>query len=373
MLLTIIALAGASIWFIVLLLPWRPYGTKERLEALAIDSAVDLSSATVLMPARNESEVIATTLKALKNQGKKLKVILIDDQSDDNTVEIAKNVGLDTLIIIKGKTPPPDWTGKLWALEQGLNQVDTELTLLLDADIALLPGTIHALIEKMSVSNVQFVSLMAELRMQSFWEKMLMPAFVYFFKLLYPFQLSNSDFKWVAAAAGGCILIKTRLLKDMGGFGCLKNALIDDCTLAKQVKSQGYRTWIGLTHSVQSIRSYPNLDAIWNMVARTAFTQLRYSIALLLLCTALMALSFIVPVASLAFPTVGAKAAGAAGLLSMFISYLPTLRFYRLSALWALAMPFVGVLFLLMTWTSAFRYFAGKRSSWKGRTYLRKP
>jgi hypothetical protein len=189
--------------------------------------------------------------------------------------------------------------------------------------------------------------------------------------MLYPFHLSNSSFTSVAAAAGGCILLESRLIKEIGGFKIIRNELIDDCALAKQVKSRGNRTWIGLTHSVYSLRSYENLAAIWNMVARSAFCQLRYSGMLLAGMTAVMIIVFWLPVAGLFFPTAGAKGISAIALAAMIFSYLPTLKFYGLSRAFALALPFIGTLYLAMTWSSAIRHWVGAGSRWKDRFYPR--
>lgn len=213
---SLLALPGLVIWSLVLCLPWRPWSTREFLDVATFDTEsnkphkADLSRITVLIPARNEADVIAETLLALKTQDESLKIILIDDQSDDDTSDIALRAGLKNLNIIKGKPLPEGWSGKLWALEQGRKHVDTDYILLLDADITLAPGTLTSLFQKLNFEQLDLVSLMAFLRMNSFWEIFLMPAFIYFFKLLYPFQLSNAPSdkllsRHVAAAAGGCI------------------------------------------------------------------------------------------------------------------------------------------------------------------------
>jgi hopene-associated glycosyltransferase HpnB len=207
--------------------------------------------------------------------------------------------------------------------------------------------------------------------MQRFWEKLLLPPFVYFFKLLYPFVLANREGGRVAAAAGGCVLVKTARLRKIGGFAALRDALIDDCTLARLVKRSGGRTWIGLTHDARAIRPYRTLAEIWNMVARTAFTQLRYSRLLLMLCTMLLSESFLVPVIGLLATPPATAALAAVALLAMTLSFLPTVRYYRLAPLWVLTLPVAASLYLAMCWTSAIRYWRGERSRWKGRSYLR--
>ncbi|MDH3898627.1 MAG: glycosyltransferase [Deltaproteobacteria bacterium] len=369
--LTLFAITGAAIWLTILLLPWRPWSTNEVLDVSSPLPEVDLGDITVLIPARNEAETIKATLPALTAQGRGLNIILIDDQSSDGTGQVARKAVDENLLIIKGKSLPSGWTGKLWALEQGRSHIRTSFTLLLDADIEPLPGIIGELKRAMQERDVQLISLMAELRMHTFWEKLLMPAFIYFFKLLYPFRLSNTGTSRVAAAAGGCILLETRLLHEIGGFDSLRGELIDDCALARRIKTLGYKTWIGLTHSVRSIRPYEKLRTIWEMVARTAFTQLNYSGLLLALCTAIMVLSFVVPGLGLFLPSGMAKFFSALGLAIMILCYLPTLKFYGLPGRWALALPLIGILYLAMTWTSAMRYWLGGGSHWKGRAYSR--
>jgi hopene-associated glycosyltransferase HpnB len=198
---------------------------------------------------------------------------------------------------------------------------------------------------------------------------MLMPAFVYFFKVLYPFPQVNSHPTRVAAAAGGCILVETRLLDQIGGFEFIKSAVIDDCALARRVKSQGSRIWLGLTHSVKSVRSYQLLRQMWDMVARTAFAQLHYSVGLLILCTLVMLLVYHVPVVMVASSNILIRYLALVSLTIMLLTYVPILRFYNRSLAWALSLPLVAALFLAMTWASAIRYWRGERSRWKGRVY----
>ena len=366
---TYLVLISAALWFGILVLPWRPWGTGEVLDADIPSFDEDLSDITVVIPARNEAGLIAATLSTLETQGKRLKVILVDDQSTDGTPQIARRTMGRNLRIVSGKPLPAGWTGKLWAVEQGFSHVQTPLTLLLDADIELKPGILVALRKKMAEEGIQFISLMAALRMKNFSERLLMPAFIYFFKLLYPFSLSNSSSSGVAAAAGGCILLETRLLDAIGGFQALRGELIDDCALAKRVKAHGFRTWVGITHSARSLRPYDHPRAIWNMVARSAFTQLRYSFFLLLLCTVLMITAFWLPVAGLFFPSTTARAVSVASLGAMVLSYLPTLTFYGVPKIFAAAMPLIGTLYLAMTWTSAIRFWRKEGAEWKGRFY----
>ena len=364
---------AAFIWVLTALLPWQPWRTRELLEVDGLSEldlvASDLSDITVLIPARNEAEMIADTLQGLKAQGQGLHVILVDDESTDNTLDIARKVGLENLQIIRSKSLPTGWTGKLWAQEQGLQAVQTPWVLLLDADILLMPGMLSSLKAKRDADGLQFVSLMAMLKIDSLWERMLMPAFIYFFKILYPFALANKPTSKIAAAAGGCILVDTQALLAIGGIAAIQCAVIDDCSLAKKIKQAGYKTWLGLTHGVISQRPYQSLTEIWDMVARTAYTQLFYSNSLLLLCTLLMSLMYLLPCYGLVFFSGSAWFFSALAAFIMCGLYLPTLRFYTLNSVWALCMPVIAGLYLLMTWTSALRYWRGERSRWKGRIY----
>ncbi len=368
------ALTGisAAIWLSILLLPWKPWRNREVLDtdpSSIPPQDIDLGSLTVFIPARNEEAVIAQTLRSVVKQGAGHQILLVDDASEDETAPVARESSGESLRILSGAALPPGWTGKLWALEQGWRQVKTPNLLLLDADIELNEGIIFALLKKLEEQDRHFISLMAMPSMTGSWEKLFMPAFVYFFKLLYPFHLSNSPSSKMAAAAGGCILMKTEVLNKIGGFEPIKDALIDDCTLAAHVKSAGFSTWTGLTRSIRSIRPYQGFGEIWNMVARTAFTQLHYSGFLLIICTLLMGLSFGVPAL---LPFLGG---GTAMLLAIFafsamvVTYIPILNFYNRSPIWALCLPFTASLFLGMTWTSALRYWKGERSRWKERTY----
>jgi hopene-associated glycosyltransferase HpnB len=364
-----LAAAGASIWVAVLVLPWRVWDTRVCLDSGLPGPQEDLSDVTAVIPARNEAAFIRETLSALRGQGLGLTIIVVDDQSSDGTADIAKRLGKERLQVIAGEAPPAGWSGKIWALHQGFQKVKSPLTLLLDADIELRPGIVSLARSTMKKQDLQFLSLMAALRMVTFWERLLLPAFIYFFKLLYPFRLSNTPSSRVAAAAGGFILLETGLLHEIGGFETIRGELIDDCALARSVKSSGYRTWIGLTHSVRSLRPYSRLRSLWNMVARSAFTQLRYSALFLILCTAALMAAFWAPVAGAAFGSLPSRALSAVALGAMILSYLPTLDFYSRSKWWVLTLPLAGALYLGMTWTSAVRYWMGKGSHWKERTY----
>ena len=355
------------IWLIVLVLPWRPWSTRERLQADAGRRGESLDDVTVLIPARDEAPILAKTLASLSAQGPGLAVVVVDDQSSDGTGDLAG--GFPGVRVVSGAPLPVGWTGKVWAQSQASAFLDRPLVLLLDADIALAPGLIASLRQRLRDRQLGLVSLMAELPMEGFWERLLLPAFVYFFKLIYPFHLANSTNKRVAAAAGGCVLLELRALDAIGGFAAVRDAIIDDCTLARRVKNAGYSTWIGLTRSVTSHRRYHGLGDIWRMVTRTAFTQLRYSWLLLAVCTGLMIVCFLIPVMAAFSNDLSVRSVALGAWLLMWIAYSPTLRFYGVPIRWGLLMPFIGLLFLAMTWGSAWRYLRGERSAWRGRRY----
>jgi len=363
-----LSLFGVVCWCSLILLPWRPWSVREKIETQGIvDSHGTLGDITVLIPARNEGPYIRNTLNGVRAQSENLRIIVIDDQSTDDTAEQAKRCGA---LVLSGIAPPAGWSGKLWALEQGLREVSTPYTLLLDADIELAPGIVIELQRKARNENIALVSLMAEPPMKNFIERLLMPAFIFFFKLLYPFGLANKPASRVAAAAGGCILVETQALRSVGAFANLHNALIDDCTLATHIKRSGLRTFIGLSLAARSHRGYQDLKPIWEMVARTAFTQLRYSFILLVSCTLIMTSMFwAAPLAFLLLPAQEAYIVSTLAWMVMFITYMPTLIYYQRSPLWSLALPAIGTLYLGMTWTSALRYWRGERACWKDRRY----
>ena len=365
----ILAALALACWASVLLVPWAAWLCREHLEA---DSNPPASPAdfTVLIPARNEAQVIGETLRALSIAAPTARVVVIDDQSTDATASIARASGLPHLAVIAGTTPPQDWTGKLWALQQGLERVGTPWVLLLDAVIRLAPGLLASL-QRKADEGYALVSLCAEPCWRGLAARWLLPAVVYFFKLLYPFALANDRNSRTAAAAGGVIIVDREALLDAGGFGAWRDAIIDDCTLATRVKRKGYRCWIGLTHGATS-RRHAHFGDIAHMIARTAFVQLRESLLLTLLVSVLLIVAFWIPVVALAFgPARTVQAIGLVAVLAMLTCYLPTLMYYRRNPLAALLLPLAATFFLAATWYSAWRALTGTRSVWKGRRYQR--
>lgn len=365
---TWLAAGAACMWVGLLLLPWRPWSTRERL-VIDPGPAPDPGAVSVLIPARDEASCIAETLARLNRQGRFSRIIVIDDQSSDGTGDIARATGIEPLTVLAGTSPEAGWSGKLWALRQGLQQCESPYVLLLDADIGLEPGVVASLLKRLEDEQLDMISIMANLHMQNFWERLLLPPFVYFFKLIYPFALANNPRSFVAAGAGGCVLLRRKALDAIGGFDSLRDAIIDDCTLARQIKQRPGRIWIGLSNDARALRPYGTLANIWNMVARTAYTQLRYSPLWLAVCSLLLVLAYVVPIAALFSGDRAAIALAVIALGAMFVSYAPTIRYYGLGLTWIATLPLAATLFLAMTWTSAVRYTRGERSRWKNRSY----
>lgn len=384
--LTVLSLA---IW--VGLLCWRGQFWQAD-QGLEVQAKVEVwPSVCAVIPARNEATLLPVTLRSLLMQDYPgLSIILVDDQSTDGTASVALRVAqaLDKgwqLNIISAEPLPPGWTGKLWALEQGIRQAQTltpppDYFLLTDADIEHDTKNLRQLVAKAQQDDLDLVSLMVLLRCQSFWEKLLIPAFVFFFQKLYPFRWVNDPINRTAAAAGGCILIAREALVRVGGIQAVRLALIDDCALAQAVKFTAHskpdvkgRIWLGLSSLTRSLRPYPSLESIWEMVARTAFTQLKYSPWLLLGTLVGMTLIYAVPPAGVIVGGLTGNwlvaIAGLSGWLLMSWAYLPTIRFYGCSPWLAFCLPAIALLYTLMTLDSALRHWQGRGGAWKGRVY----
>lgn len=365
--LTVATCVSAAIWIGLLIWPARPWGTGQNIPADG--PRAHAGGLTALIPARNEAHTIEQCLRSVLQQGQDLRVVVIDDASEDDTARRVAAVGSKRVKLVEGEPLPEGWTGKLWALQQGMSQVDTPNLLLMDADIVLAPGILATLRQRLIDKELGLVSIMARLQTKDFWERLLLPAYVYFFKLLYPFALVNSMRHGIAAAAGGCVLLRSEVLADIGGFAALRDALIDDCTLAARVKHAGWPVHIALSQDVSSIRSYSRLADLWRLVSRTAYSQLSHSPLYLALCTLIMLALFIAPLLALVTSGQSLQWAAATALLAMALTQVPLLVFYDLSPLRALALPLVAALFLLMTWSSAWRHWRGTGARWKGRAY----
>jgi hopene-associated glycosyltransferase HpnB len=325
----------------------------------------------VIIPARDEAELIAATLRSLINQNYPgpLRIILVDDASTDATAAIARSFADPRLTIITGAPRPAGWSGKLWAVAQGVAEAgDTPLLLLTDADIKHQPGHLAALVAKQQRDHCDLVSEMVTLRCQSLAERALVPAFIFFFQLLYPFKWVNDAQSGTAAAAGGTILITRHALMRIGGMESVQGELIDDVALARTVK-RGGRIWLGHSGLAWSLRAYPRFADIWRMVARTAFVQLRFSVVLLLLTMVGMAVVYLLPPAAALFADGAARWLGLAAWVMLAGAYVPTLIRYRRSPLWAPLLPLVAAFYMAATLGSAADHYFGRGVAWRGRSY----
>ena len=334
----------------------------------------------VVIPARNEAEMLPQSLRSLlkQNYPGKFSIVIVDDHSSDNTFQVARNLSQETdieVVLVRGETLPEGWTGKLWALEQGLRVAATlepEYVLLTDADIFHGSTSLTTLVHQAVAQHCDLVSLMVRLRTESFWERALIPAFVFFFAKLYPFRAVNNPSRSIGAAAGGCSLIRWAALEKIGGLASIRGALIDDCTLGQALKRNG-NIWLGLTTDTLSLRPYDSLASIWAMVSRSAYAQLNYSPLLLVGTVFGMAVVYGMPIVGLGFGWmqrdvwVFAMALLSYGLMTW--AYLPIVRFYQQPSWMSLGLPGVAVLYLLMTLDSARQSMQGKGGAWKGRVY----
>ncbi len=386
MLAAAIGLAAVSllVWLGLVLAHGGFWRADQRLGPAPTGAPGPLPRVVAVVPARDEAAVIARSIGSLLRQryDGAFKVVLVDDHSSDGTAEIARAAAAeagagDRLVVTRAAPLPDGWAGKMWAVAQGVIKAEelepeADYVLFTDADIEHGDDALARLVAKAEAGRLDMVSLMVLLNCRSAAEKLLIPAFVYFFQKLYPFRRVNDPRRRLAAAAGGCMLVRRAALERAGGIPAIKSAIIDDCALARAIKAGG-PIWLGLTRRSASIRPYPAVADVWNMVARTAYTQLRYS-PLLLLGTVLgMVLVYIVPpaavVAGAAVRSPWLVGLGGAAWLLMMASFLPTLRLYRMGPWHAPALPVAALLYTLMTVDSAWRHWRGRGGGWKGRTY----
>lgn len=377
-----LVLTGLSLAFWACLIGFRGgfWRADQRLPETPPDLP-DWPGIVCVIPARNEAQTIAGTVGSLMEQDYPgpVSVIVVDDNSDDGTAGAAASGAAgteDRLTVVAGKALPPGWSGKLWAVSQGLLTADERhpealYVLLTDADIVHDRQSLRRLAAKAESEGLDLVSLMVLLRCEGFWERFLIPAFVFFFQILFPFPWVNDPSR-STAAAGGCMLVRRSALTKAGGVELIRDRLIDDCALAAEIKKRG-AIWLGLTTRVRSERRYDSLSEIWRMVSRTAFEQLGNSLFLLIGTVAGMGLAYMVPPLAGLGLLGGGGIVAAAGLITwwglMGISYAPTLKLYGLSMGWGLMLPLAAALFTLMTVSSALRYWLGRGSAWKGRHY----
>tara|TARA_B100000676_G_scaffold5582_1_gene5138 strand:- start:214 stop:1368 length:1155 start_codon:yes stop_codon:yes gene_type:complete len=335
----------------------------------------------VVVPARDEAKVIRKTLMSLTNQDYpgSFSIILVDDNSDDGTGEVARKVkGFAPVHIVSAPPLTDGWTGKLAALRHGIAEAskqmpDHQYLFLTDADIRHPHTALRRLVTKSKIENLDLTSLMARLHCSSKWERLLIPAFIFFFQKLYPFPAVNDHKSQFAGAAGGVMLVRRKCLELVGGLETIKDAVIDDCTIAGLIKNNHGRIWLGLADDTYSIRPYRGISEIWDMVARTAFTQLNFKYLRLLVAVFGMMLIYLSgPLIFVFYFAHTGLTAALLGLLSwllMSFAYLPTILYQRMPIFWAATLPIASLLYTCMTVDSAIRYLRNKGSGWKGRNY----
>lgn len=371
----------AAIWVYLILfrgLFWLP--TVRLPHAVALN---EWPRVAVVIPARNEADLIGRTLPTVLSQQYpgRAEVFLVDDSSDDGTGDVARAAAGPghprPLHVVGGAARPEGWVGKTWALDQGVTAaveaMDPEWILFTDADITHPPGSLEALVSYAVTGRRDLVSLMARLRAETGWEKLIVPAFVYFFSQLYPFRQIARGRSRTAGAAGGCVLLRTAALERAGGVEAIAGAVIDDVSLGRAVKRSGGSTWLGYADEVRSVRPYPRLGDLWDMVARSAYTQLRYSPLALLGTVVGLATIYLGPtLVTVIGASSGDAELAAAGLVAWILltaSYVPMIVYYRLNPAWALSLPVAATLYGAMTFDSARRHWRGAGAAWKGRTY----
>ncbi len=322
---------------------------------------------TVVIPARNEAEHIGATLRSLLAQDVdgELRVILVDDNSSDGTGAIAQQMADEDgrLRVVHGAALEAGWSGKLWAVAQGLAQPEAlraAYVLLTDADIVHGPGHVGSLVAHAEGGGFGLVSEMVRLRCEEFAERATLPAFVFFFQMLYPFRWVNDPLRRTAAAAGGTMLVSQAALRSVEGVNRIRGALIDDVALAREVKAEGHRIWLGHGEEVESQRRYLELSEVWEMIARTAYVQLEYSPVLLLGTCAGMAVIYVQPVLASLFAKGWPRYVGVACWAVMALAFQPTLRRYKRSPLWGVVLPVIAVFYLGATVASAMRFYKGR-------------
>jgi hopene-associated glycosyltransferase HpnB len=365
-----LALTAVAIWAYLVAAHGKFWLSRPELAPV---SSVRGPRVDIVVPARDEAQSIEPVIASLLAQDYgagtpgSFAVTLVDDNSTDGTAERAGHAA--NLKIVRGTPKPPGWVGKMWALEQGVAAGDAPLILLTDADILHEPRHLSTLVACLESSKLEMVSEMVHLNCSSLAERALVPAFVYFFQMLYPFAKVNDARSSVAAAAGGTVLIRREALERIGGIGAIKGALIDDVSLAKAVKERNGAIFLGHSALAFSIRPYPAFADIWRMIARTAFTQLRHSAWLLLGTVVGLSLVWLAPLAAALFGHGWVRACGLAACALAVVSYLPTLARYRRSFAWAIALPLIALFYMAATVGSAVDEWSGVGARWKSRSY----
>jgi hopene-associated glycosyltransferase HpnB len=380
MLFIIAGIVSILIWLYLLLGRGGFWRVKKRLAPAGIIASLREQNSrriAIIIPARNEAEVIGQSITSLLNQtgNHALHIFLVDDGSTDGTAaaarEAAEQAGKSSaLTIITGRALEPGWTGKLWAVQQGIERArefNPEFFLFTDADIRHAPDNVASLVAIAHSGPCDLASFMVKLQCRTVAEKFLIPAFVFFFFKLYPSSWVSDSHHKTAGAAGGSILIRPEALKRAGGIEAIRSQIIDDCALAQAVKRSGGKLWLGLAEETTSLRSYGTFSEVGKMISRTAFNQLKHSLLFLLAAIAGLTLLYLLPTLLLLTRHPLPMALGATAWLLMTLAYLPMVRFYGLNPLWSLTLPLTATFYMMATLHSAIRYWSGRGGEWKGR------
>ena len=374
-----IAMIGVAIWAYLILARGAYWHASVRDVTRIAGISGPWPAVAAVIPARNESDYIGRSVRSLLRQDYRgpLTIVVIDDDSEDGTGAVATDAaaGDERLRVIRTTGPADGWTGKLWAVSQGIAAAEAshpEYLLLTDADIEHAPDTLSWLVSQSMAGRYVLTSLMAKLRCVSLAEKIHVPAFIYFFQMLYPFAWVSRADSSMAAAAGGCMLVRADALASVGGIASIRGALIDDCSLAAELKTVG-PIWLGLTNRAQSIRPYPTFADVARMVSRSAYSQLRYSLLALTGTILGMAITFVAPPALALFASGLPRYLGLLAWGAMSLSFVPTLRYYRLSPIWSVALPGIALLYMTYTLHSAYQHFRRRGGQWKGRVHADAP
>jgi len=372
-----LALLSAAIWLYLIL--FRGGFWRARSEPLAPEP-VNLPDVVAVVPARDEAETIADTIGSLLRQAYRgrFDIVLVDDHSSDGTAEIARRAAGESprLHVVPARALPAGWSGKLWAVSEGLAAAErlspgARYVLMTDADIVHAPDSLLRLVARGEAHGLDLVSLMVRLRCTSWAERAFVPAFVFFFAMLYPFAWVRRGDRATAAAAGGCMLVRRSALDRIGGIEAIRGQLIDDCALATAIKGSGGAIWLDLADDTVSLRRYERAADVWTMIARSAFTQLRYSSTLLVVAALGMLTTFLAPPVLALLGTGAAASLGALAWLAMAAAYLPMLRYYGAALWWAPLLPLIALFYLGATLDSARQHWLGRGGRWKGRDQSR--
>jgi hopene-associated glycosyltransferase HpnB len=372
----ILGLLPVAVWLSLLVGRGGFWLARDRDDRDTLPEPAVWPSVVAVVPARDEADVIARSIGSLLGQDYPgpFRVILVDDQSDDGTADVARIAArrsgcADRLEIMTGAARPQGWTGKLWAVKQGIDrgrEANPEFLWLTDADIAHAPDNLRQLVARAEAGRLTLVTLMAKLSCVTFAEKLLIPAFVFFFDMLYPFGWVNDPANDTAAAAGGCMLARRSALEAAGGIEAVRGEIIDDCAVGRLLKGEG-PIWLGLTNRSVSLRPYQSIDEVRRMVSRSAYAELDYSVWKLAGTMAGMMFLYLLPPLCAVFASGLLQWFGLFAGIAMAVCFQPFLAFYRRSWIWGLALPVIGVFYTLFTIDSAVQVWSGRGGMWKGR------